>query len=139
VITSRLATKMIKEDGSPGTFDQGARGIMMPQLGLSSLSLASLECLILDLGTAYLPSGRFYRVCLSLESPTAGSDIFPFTSMFCVSDFSDTPQGLCISYQIHHRGLPLRSWCKKRHIPFLKNKNSILRTTTRTFTFVFVH
>ena len=78
---------MIKEDGSPGTFDQGARGIMMPQLGVSSLPLASLKCLILDLGTAYLPSGRFYRVCLSLESPTAGSDIFPFTSMFCVSDF----------------------------------------------------
>jgi len=39
VITPRLAGTMVKEDDSPGTFDQGARGILMPQLGVSCLAL----------------------------------------------------------------------------------------------------
>lgn len=33
VITSQLATKMVNPDGSPGTFDSGVVGIMVPQLG----------------------------------------------------------------------------------------------------------
>jgi len=49
-MTSQLANKMMmKEDGSsPGTVDQGARGMMMmPQLGMCvSLSLKSITPLI---------------------------------------------------------------------------------------------
>ncbi|KAF5354078.1 hypothetical protein D9756_007259 [Leucocoprinus leucothites] len=56
VITSQLATIMLKEDGSRGTFDEGAKGMMTPQLGPS-----------------YLPPGRSHRVILSLESPVAGT------------------------------------------------------------------
>ncbi|KAJ3572288.1 hypothetical protein NP233_g3179 [Leucocoprinus birnbaumii] len=56
VITSQLATTMVKEDGTRGTFDEGAKGVMTPQLGPS-----------------YLPQGRSHRVILSLESPLAGT------------------------------------------------------------------
>ncbi|KXN85507.1 hypothetical protein AN958_11245 [Leucoagaricus sp. SymC.cos] len=55
VITSQMATKMVKEDGSRGTFDEGAKGMMVPQLGSS-----------------YLPSGRSHRVLLSLDGPVSG-------------------------------------------------------------------
>ncbi|KXN80588.1 hypothetical protein AN958_10409 [Leucoagaricus sp. SymC.cos] len=55
VITSQMATKMVKEDGSRGTFDEGAKGMMVPQLGSS-----------------YLPSGRSHRVVLSLDDPVSG-------------------------------------------------------------------
>ncbi|KAF9010220.1 hypothetical protein BDQ17DRAFT_1234978 [Cyathus striatus] len=57
VTTSQLATKLLKADGTPGTFDTGAKGIMVPQLG-----------------PAYLPSGRTYRVILSRVGPTSGYD-----------------------------------------------------------------
>ncbi|TEB23389.1 hypothetical protein FA13DRAFT_1818507 [Coprinellus micaceus] len=33
IITCQLATKLLNSDGSPGTFDTGAQGIMVPQLG----------------------------------------------------------------------------------------------------------
>jgi len=36
VTTCQLATKMVNADGTSGTFDTGARGIMMPQLGCCS-------------------------------------------------------------------------------------------------------
>ncbi|KAF4618849.1 hypothetical protein D9613_009767 [Agrocybe pediades] len=48
VLTSQLATKMINADGTPGTFESGAKGVMLPQLG-----------------PAYLPSGKSYRVILA--------------------------------------------------------------------------
>lgn len=70
-MTSQLANKMMmKEDGSsPGTVDQGARGMMMmPQLG-----------------SVYLPSDRFHRVILSLESPTAGT-------MYLLSNTNTSPR-----------------------------------------------
>ena len=35
VTTSQMATKMVNPDGSSGSFDSGAKGIMVPQLGLS--------------------------------------------------------------------------------------------------------
>ncbi|KDR79965.1 hypothetical protein GALMADRAFT_62743 [Galerina marginata CBS 339.88] len=34
VTTSQLAVKMVNADGSPGTFDSGGRGTMLPQLGM---------------------------------------------------------------------------------------------------------
>ncbi|KAG6808902.1 hypothetical protein H0H92_002402 [Tricholoma furcatifolium] len=34
VTTSQLSTKMLNADGSPGSFDTGAKGILVPQLGL---------------------------------------------------------------------------------------------------------
>ena len=81
MMTSQLANKrMMKEEGSsPGTFDQGARGMMMmPQLGMcvlcGCLSLKSLTPSY-GLGSVYLPLDRFHRVILSLESPTAGFDL----------------------------------------------------------------
>lgn len=33
VVTSQLATKLLAADGSPATFDTGARAVMVPQLG----------------------------------------------------------------------------------------------------------
>ncbi|KIM46950.1 hypothetical protein M413DRAFT_23269 [Hebeloma cylindrosporum] len=55
VTTSQLATKMINADGSPGTFDTGARGVMLPSLG-----------------PGYLPSSKSYRVILSPDGLTSG-------------------------------------------------------------------
>ncbi|KAK0480664.1 P-loop containing nucleoside triphosphate hydrolase protein [Armillaria novae-zelandiae] len=34
ITTSQLATKLLKTDGTAGNFDTGARGIMVPQLGI---------------------------------------------------------------------------------------------------------
>ncbi|KAF8735894.1 hypothetical protein AX14_001275 [Amanita brunnescens Koide BX004] len=56
VTTSQLATKMFKPDGSPGTFDDGARGIMQPALG-----------------SAYVPSVKSHKVIVIPESRTMGT------------------------------------------------------------------
>ncbi|KAM6503354.1 P-loop containing nucleoside triphosphate hydrolase protein [Amanita muscaria] len=55
VTTSQLATKMLKPDGSPGTFDDGARGVMHAQLG-----------------SLYLPSGKSHRVMIVPKGRTSG-------------------------------------------------------------------
>ncbi|GLB42340.1 putative strand invasion [Lyophyllum shimeji] len=55
VTTSQLSTKILNADGSSGSFDTGAKGVMVPQLG-----------------AAYLP-GRAYRIILAAEGPTSGS------------------------------------------------------------------
>ncbi|KAG6861403.1 hypothetical protein C0995_000532 [Termitomyces sp. Mi166 len=59
VTTSQLSTKILNADGSPGSFDTGAKGILVPQLGL-----------------AYLP-GRAYRMILAAESNTHGYHCLP--------------------------------------------------------------
>ncbi|KAF8636947.1 hypothetical protein AX17_003198 [Amanita inopinata Kibby_2008] len=56
VTSSQLSTKMLKADGSPGTFDDGARGIMQPALG-----------------TTYLPSGRSHRVIMIPKGRLTGT------------------------------------------------------------------
>ncbi|TFK46821.1 hypothetical protein OE88DRAFT_1811627 [Heliocybe sulcata] len=55
VITTQLATKLIKEDGTSGNFDNGARAIMLPSLG-----------------NTYLPIGRTYRLLIVPHSRTSG-------------------------------------------------------------------
>jgi len=55
VLTSQLSTKMVKADGSAGSFDNGARAIMTPSLGSS-----------------YLPQSRAYRVMITPRSRTTG-------------------------------------------------------------------
>ncbi|KAH9833196.1 P-loop containing nucleoside triphosphate hydrolase protein [Rhodofomes roseus] len=55
VITSQLATKLLKPDGSAADFETGSRAIMAPALG-----------------PAYLPSAKTYRVCVVPRSRTAG-------------------------------------------------------------------
>ncbi|KAE9407900.1 hypothetical protein BT96DRAFT_914266 [Gymnopus androsaceus JB14] len=56
VVTSQLSTKMLKPDGTAGSFDSaGARGVMTPQLD-----------------STYLPSGKTSRVLLSLSGTTSG-------------------------------------------------------------------
>ncbi|KZT01214.1 uncharacterized protein LAESUDRAFT_664388 [Laetiporus sulphureus 93-53] len=55
VITSQLATKLLKADGSAGNFDTGTKAILVPHLG-----------------PAYLPSGRAYRVIVVPQSRTSG-------------------------------------------------------------------
>ncbi|KAI0934991.1 hypothetical protein AcV7_003910 [Taiwanofungus camphoratus] len=55
VITSQLANKLLNPDGSAATFDTGSRAVMMPQLG-----------------NAYLPSGRTYRVIIVPQTRTTG-------------------------------------------------------------------
>ncbi|KAK0458840.1 P-loop containing nucleoside triphosphate hydrolase protein [Desarmillaria tabescens] len=59
VATSQLATKLLKSDGTAGNFDTGARGIMVPQLGIARSS--------------YLPPGRSYRVILSRKTRMSGT------------------------------------------------------------------
>ncbi|KAK7036613.1 hypothetical protein VNI00_011546 [Paramarasmius palmivorus] len=55
VITSQLATKLLNADGSPGNFDTGAAGVLVPHLG-----------------NAYLPSGRSYRVVIGRKTEQTG-------------------------------------------------------------------
>ncbi|KAJ3513510.1 hypothetical protein NLJ89_g2908 [Agrocybe chaxingu] len=55
VTTSQLATKALNADGTSGTFDSGARGVMLPQLG-----------------PGYLPNGKSYRILVAPDSPTSG-------------------------------------------------------------------
>ncbi|KAF9078717.1 hypothetical protein BDP27DRAFT_1310058 [Rhodocollybia butyracea] len=56
VVTSQLATKLINTDGSTGTFDTiGAKGVLLPQLG-----------------PAYLPSGKAFRILVALSGPSRG-------------------------------------------------------------------
>ncbi|EKM76697.1 hypothetical protein AGABI1DRAFT_78115 [Agaricus bisporus var. burnettii JB137-S8] len=55
LVTCQMANKMLKDDGSAGSFDEGGKGMMVPQLGSS-----------------YLPSGRPHRVILSFDGPTSG-------------------------------------------------------------------
>ncbi|KAF8965053.1 P-loop containing nucleoside triphosphate hydrolase protein [Flammula alnicola] len=55
VTTSQLAIKMVNADGTPGTFDSGARGIMLPSLGSS-----------------YLPRANAHRVILAPDGLTSG-------------------------------------------------------------------
>ncbi|KAH7886993.1 hypothetical protein F5I97DRAFT_1807216 [Phlebopus sp. FC_14] len=56
IITSQMATKILNADGSPATFDSGAKAVMAPQLGPS-----------------YLPSGRSYRMIIVPDSRTSGA------------------------------------------------------------------
>ncbi|KAJ3544748.1 hypothetical protein NM688_g5705 [Phlebia brevispora] len=56
VITTQLATKLVKPDGSPANFDTGVRAIMVPQPG-----------------PAYLPPGRSHRVMIIPQTRTTGS------------------------------------------------------------------
>ena len=74
----------------------------------------------------YLPSDRFHRVILSLESPTAGFDVqFIFSYVvFRVSDDYFILEGRCISY---HQDPMLRGWCKKKRIRSLKCQLEILK------------
>ncbi|KAJ7185793.1 P-loop containing nucleoside triphosphate hydrolase protein [Mycena filopes] len=69
VVTSQMATKLLAADGSPATFDTGARAVMVPQLG-----------------PAYLPSANSFRVLICpqtrdsgvfrlLSAPSAGTGI----------------------------------------------------------------
>ncbi|KAJ7108706.1 hypothetical protein C8R44DRAFT_803399 [Mycena epipterygia] len=64
VVTSQLATKLLAADGSPATFDTGARAVMVPQLGPSYLPAAiSFRVLI-------CPQERFSGVFRLLSVPT---------------------------------------------------------------------
>ncbi|KAJ6557953.1 hypothetical protein B0H19DRAFT_1028551 [Mycena capillaripes] len=55
VVTSQLATKLLAADGSPATFDTGARAVMVPQLG-----------------PAYLPSAFSFRVLICPQARDSG-------------------------------------------------------------------
>ncbi|KAJ7468061.1 P-loop containing nucleoside triphosphate hydrolase protein [Mycena latifolia] len=55
VVTSQLATKLLAADGSPATFDTGARAVMVPQLA-----------------PTYLPSAVSFRVLISPQERYAG-------------------------------------------------------------------
>ncbi|KAJ7665981.1 P-loop containing nucleoside triphosphate hydrolase protein [Mycena polygramma] len=55
VVTSQLATKMRAADGSPATFDTGARAVLVPQLG-----------------PAYLPSSISFRVLICPQTRDSG-------------------------------------------------------------------
>ncbi|KAI0346407.1 hypothetical protein BDW22DRAFT_1352463 [Trametopsis cervina] len=56
VVTTQLSTKLVNADGSPATFDTGARAVMIPQPG-----------------SAYLPGGRSYRLMVAPRSRYEGT------------------------------------------------------------------
>jgi len=55
VVTSQTATKLLAADGSPATFDTGARAVMVPQLG-----------------PGYLPSSISFRVLICPQARESG-------------------------------------------------------------------
>ncbi|KAJ7461710.1 P-loop containing nucleoside triphosphate hydrolase protein [Mycena galericulata] len=55
VVTSQLATKLLAADGSPATFDTGARAVMVPALG-----------------PTYLPSSLSFRVVICPQARDSG-------------------------------------------------------------------
>lgn len=55
VITSQLATKFLKTDGSAANYDTGSKAVMVPQIR-----------------NAYLPTGRTYRVLIVPQSHSSG-------------------------------------------------------------------
>uniref|UniRef100_A0A0W0FNQ7 RecA family profile 1 domain-containing protein n=1 Tax=Moniliophthora roreri TaxID=221103 RepID=A0A0W0FNQ7_MONRR len=79
IITSQVATKLFNADGTPGNFETGATGVLVPQLG-----------------SAYLPSGRSYKVIIGrateqtgflrlLSSPSMTTDDTPPIEEFAMS------------------------------------------------------
>ncbi|EEB98484.1 hypothetical protein MPER_01996, partial [Moniliophthora perniciosa FA553] len=79
VITSQVATKLFNADGTPGQFETGATGVLVPQLG-----------------STYLPSGRSYKVIIGrateqtgflrlLSSPSMTTDDAPPIEEFSMS------------------------------------------------------
>ncbi|KAG2059744.1 hypothetical protein BDR06DRAFT_949126 [Suillus hirtellus] len=56
ITTSQMSTKLLNADGSPGNFETGAKAVMAPQLG-----------------SAYLPASRSYRLAIVPESRTTGA------------------------------------------------------------------
>ncbi|KAJ7204844.1 P-loop containing nucleoside triphosphate hydrolase protein [Mycena pura] len=64
VVTSQMATKLLAADGSPATFDTGARAVMVPQLSPAYLPPAvSFRVLI-------CPQARDSGVCRLLSAPS---------------------------------------------------------------------
>jgi len=76
VSTSQLSTKLLKADGSPGTFDTGTKGILVPQLGPN-----------------YLPAGRTHQVIISPDGPLSG-----FFELLSSSASSEQPQPILEPY-----------------------------------------
>ncbi|KAF8348585.1 hypothetical protein F5887DRAFT_950808 [Amanita rubescens] len=70
--TSQLATKMLKPDGSPGTFDDGARGIMQPALGNSYVSSAKSHKVIV------IPGDRTTGTLKLIASSAASTAAQPY-------------------------------------------------------------
>jgi len=56
VTTSQLSIKMINTDGSPGSYDSGAHGILSPYLG-----------------DTYLPHAKAHRVMLCPDRPDSNT------------------------------------------------------------------
>ncbi|KAF8889588.1 P-loop containing nucleoside triphosphate hydrolase protein [Infundibulicybe gibba] len=71
VSTSQLATKLLNADGSPGTFNTSAKGVLVPQLAPSYLPSAKAHRVIL------IPNGRKSGFAKLLSSPTYRSELGP--------------------------------------------------------------
>lgn len=72
VTTSQLATKVLKDDGSPGNLAEGGRIMVVPQLGNPLTFFQISQFLTVVVGSSYLPSVRSHRILLSLDSPVSG-------------------------------------------------------------------
>ncbi|KAI6043991.1 hypothetical protein EDC04DRAFT_3138210 [Pisolithus marmoratus] len=69
IITSQMATKILHPDGSPATFDSGAKAVMVPRLGIK-----------------YLPLGRSFRIIIVPQSRRSGYIAFTFqTHVFYIN------------------------------------------------------
>ncbi|KAJ7247927.1 hypothetical protein B0H12DRAFT_1235160 [Mycena haematopus] len=71
VVTTQMATKVLAADGSPATFDTGARAVMVPQLG-----------------PAYLPSANSFRVLICPQARDSGYTLIFLTPDHGLTDFS---------------------------------------------------
>ncbi|KAJ4490142.1 hypothetical protein J3R30DRAFT_3693680 [Lentinula aciculospora] len=75
VITSQLVTKLLNVDGTTGNFDSvGAKGVMVPQLG-----------------HAYLPSGKTFRVSVALDGPNPNTAFVRLLAPFKPGNFKILP------------------------------------------------
>jgi hypothetical protein len=110
--TSQLATKMINSDGSPGTFDTGALGVMVPQLGSVPLTVQM---------NAWTNDCNDHRFCISPIWEVLESDILPRQSDLRVSAGSiEIPNSF--SYSLIHA--PIR---QLRQVTLVSSISSRLR------------
>ena len=72
VTTSQLSIKMINADGSSGSYDSGAHGILSPYLGIYPSIFAASSTTVIFPGDSYLPHSKAHRVMLCPDGPDTG-------------------------------------------------------------------
>lgn len=86
VVSSQLATKMVNADGSTGNFETGARGVMMPSLGMPLEFCNFRRKLNFRAGSGYVPNSKTYRVILAPDGLRSGYNLVStFVNLFSLT------------------------------------------------------